>query len=244
MPIDDHPFDALNHQIKMEELSESPIGRGVLAIASKLPLPWPFDKAIDVLKEHIGADSRDRMGLMLETCMNEVRKHDNEIKCLREAASTAESREKVLKELILDAARRAEGTRAKDRVKRIGLILGNAVIEPKLPDGDEVEEMMRVAMELSDRDVRFLRDLIGVEGPLLERQEHIPRFDAHTSWERGPWGTRVDTEIDSVFSKLESYGLVARIPPPNNLNLYADFQNRYVLLKKGARFATLVREAG
>jgi hypothetical protein len=46
-----------------------------------------------------------------------------------------------------------------------------------------------------------------------------------------------------VFSKLESYGLVARIPPPNNLNISADFQNRYVLLKKGARFATLIREA-
>jgi hypothetical protein len=62
-------------------------------------------------------------------------------------------------------------------------------------------------------------------------------------WEQGFWGTRIIPEIDSVFSKLESYGLVARIPPPNNLNIMADYQNRYVLLKKGVRFVTLTREA-
>lgn len=63
------------------------------------------------------------------------------------------------------------------------------------------------------------------------------------SWERGPWGNKIDPEIDSIFSKLESYGLVARIPPPNNLNISADFQNRYVLLKKGERFSKLIQEA-
>jgi hypothetical protein len=61
-------------------------------------------------------------------------------------------------------------------------------------------------------------------------------------WEQGPWGTRIDPEIDSVFSKLESYGLVSRIAPPNNLNISADFQNRYVLLAKGLRFVDLVQQ--
>ena len=35
------------------------------------------------------------------------------------------------------------------------------------------------------------------------------------------------------FSKLESYGLVSSIPPPN-LNLMAEYQNRYGLLRKGS----------
>ena len=35
----------------------------------------------------------------------------------------------------------------------------------------------------------------------------------------------------------------SRLAPPNNLNILADFQNRYVLLKKGLRFVTLIREA-
>jgi len=245
MPIDDHPFDALEKQFQMEDLSVSPVGRALLAIAEKLPLDWPLDKAVESLKNHLAGDSLERMRLMLETCMNEVRKYDAEIRQLRERITNAEwqLREETLRGLVLDAARKAESTRAAERVKRIGLILANAAIELNPTDGDEVEEMMRVAMELSDRDIEFLRDLIKIQGSLLQTQQHVPRFQAYKSWEYGPWGKKIDTQIDSVFSKLESYGLVARIAPPNNLNISADFQNRYVLLKKGARFAALIQEA-
>jgi hypothetical protein len=176
--------------------------------------------------------------------MTEVRRNEGEIRKVRETMSPEESqaREEVSRELLLDAARKAESTRAKERVKRIGLILANAIVESK-PDADETEEMMRAAMELSDREIEFLRELVKIESSILETQGHIPRFEAHNSWERGPWGDRVDPEIDSIFSKLESYGLVARLAPPNNLNISADFQNRYVLLKKGLRFVILIREA-
>jgi hypothetical protein len=143
--------------------------------------------------------------------------------------------------LLLDAARKAENTRAKARVKRIGLILANAVVEPKPTDADEIEEMMRVATELSDRDIEPLRELVRIEGDAVRAQGRVARYDAHTRWEQGSWGTRIVPELDSVFSKLESYGLVSRIPPPNNLNILADYQNRYVLLPKGARFVDLVQ---
>ena len=245
MAIDDLQPDALRHQLEMEDLSTSAVGRTVLAVASKLPLPWPLDKAVEALKDHLVTDSLERIRLLLDTVMAELRKHDEEIRKLQKSmtASASDLREETLRGLLLDAARKAESTRAKERVKRIGLILANAAVESKPTDGDEVEEMMRVATELSDRDIQFLRDLIGVQGQLLQTGEHIPRYQAYMAWERGPWGNRIDTEIDSVFSKLESYGLVVRIPPPNNLNISADFQNRYVLLKKGARFAALIQEA-
>ena len=57
---------------------------------------------------------------------------------------------------------------------------------------------------------------------------------------KGSGGARTEIEIDSVFSKLESYGLVSRIPSPNNLKLMTEFQNRYVLLLKGLHSAELV----
>lgn len=245
MPADDHPFDALEQQFKMEDLSVSPVTKVVLKLVSLMPLTWPFNKAIECLKGHLAADSLERIGIMLKTCMNEVRKYENETRQLRDSRTAEESqaREEVSRELLLDAARKAESTRAKDRVKRIGLVLANAVVESKPTDADEVEEMMRVAMELSDRDIEFLRELMKIEGAMLQTQDHISRYEAHTRWEQGFWGARIIPEIDSVFSKLESYGLVARIPPPNNLNIMADFQNRYVLLKKGVRFVLLIREA-
>jgi hypothetical protein len=101
--------------------------------------------------------------------------------------------------------------------------------------------MMRVAMELSDRDIELLRELVRIEGEAVRTKGRLERYDAYTRWEQGQWGTRLDPELDSVFSKLESYGLVSRLAPPNNLNLMADFQNRYVLLGKGARFAQLIQ---
>jgi hypothetical protein len=245
MPADDHPCDALEQQFKLEDVSVSPVTRALLDFASSIPLPWPLDKAIEKLKQHLVADSQERYRLMLETCMNVGRKNDNELQQLRQSMSAEESQARidVSRELLLDAARKAESTRAKERIKRIGLILGNAIIESKPTDADEVEEMMRVATELSDRDIVFLRELIRIEGHILQTRDHIERPSAHVMWEQGFWRTRVDPEIDSVFSKLESYGLVARIAPPNNLNIHADFQNRYVLLKKGLRFADLIHEA-
>jgi hypothetical protein len=245
MAADELPFDALARQFQMEDLSLSPVTKAVLDLASFVPFGWPFDQAIRHLKGHLAADSLERIRLMLEACMNVVRKHESEIRQLRntKTAEEARAREEVSRELLMDAARKAESTRGRERVKRIGLILANAVMESKPTDADEVEEMMRVAMELSDRDIEFLRELMRIEGSGLQTQGRISRYDAHTTWEQGFWGTRVDSELDSVFSKLESYGFVARIPPPNNLNIMADFQNRYVLLKKGERFVTLLREA-
>lgn len=245
MPADNHPFDALEKQFQMEDLPVSPITKAVVNISSLLPTVWPFNKAVEVLKRHLAADSLNRIDLMIKTCMTEVRKHEDQMRKLFEARNGQESpaREEVSRELLLDAARKAESTRANERVKRIGLILANGIVESKPPDADEVEEMMRVAMELSDRDIEFLRELVRIESSLFQTQDHIPRYDAYTKWEQGWWGDRIDPEIDSVFSKLESYGLVARLAPPNNLTILADFQNRYVLLKKGLRFVTLIREA-
>jgi hypothetical protein len=243
MPADDHPFDALEQQFKMEDAFASPFSKAVLELASRLPLPWLLDKAVELLKQRLAADSHERIVLMLKTCMDVVRQHDEEIKRLRDKnPEVVEKRAEVLGELLLDAARKAGRTRAIERVQRIGLILGNAVVDTKPPNPDETEEMLRVAVDLSERDVVFLRELIRIEGQMLTSNDHIPRYQAYDAWERGFWGSRVDPEIDSIFSKLESYGLVARIAPPNNLNIMADFQNRYVLLKKGLRFDSLIRK--
>jgi hypothetical protein len=245
MAIDDHPYDALEQRFQVEDTFVSPVTRKVLSLVSTLPLPWPLDKAVSKIKDHLGADSTERIRLMLETCINEVRKHEDEITRLGGTMSTRdpEKRAETSMELLLVGARRAESTRDKERVRRVGLILANALVEPDTIDPDEVEEMMRIATELSDHEVKHLRELIRIEGHMLEAQDHIPRSGAHTTWEQGFWGSRVNPEIDSIFSKLESYGLVARVAPPNNLNIHADFQNRYVLLKKGLRFTKLIREA-
>jgi len=241
--IDDNPISSLQHQFKMEDLSTSPLAEMVANIVGKLPLPEPFKKAADFLAGHLQKQSEERVHLLLQTVADETVKCGVELDRLKKSVDENSERTKpeVMAELLMDATRKAQSTRAKDRVQRIGLILFNAIAEPKLADSDEVEEMMRVAMEISDRDIYFLKELVKIEGNLLDGRDHVPRYDAHTAWINGFWGDRVVPEVDSVFQKLESYGLVTRLAPPNNMNIMADIQNRYVLLPKGMRFVNLVR---
>ena len=90
----------------------------LVQLASLLPLGWPLDKAIGKLKERLAADSLDRIRLILETCMNEIRKHGETLRQLREALNEGEAEVRVnaLKELLLDGARKAEDTRDRERV--------------------------------------------------------------------------------------------------------------------------------
>ena len=126
-------------------------------------------------------------------------------------------------------------------MQRIGLILANSLAMVPAPAADDVEEMMRIAMELSDHEIKSLNDLVKVQGNKLHPAGRISRFDAWHSWPNGPWGERPNGEIDSIFSKLESFGLVTHVAPQNTQNIYADIQNRYALLKKGLDFISFIR---
>lgn len=238
MSIDDHPIDALRHHIELEDSSRSMITKAVIELAASMNLPWPLGAAVNKLREHIAADEKRRIEAMLDPCATEVLKMSGEIDRIRRELSEQESsdRSEVMKDLLFDAARKASMTRSLERVQRIGIILSKGVTERRAAAADEVEEMMRVAMELSDSDVEYLRELVRIEGSQVKSQGRIERYTAHTLWEQGFWNARPDGTLDSIFSKLESYGLVSRIPPSNNLNIMADFQNRYVLQHKGLRF--------
>jgi hypothetical protein len=232
----ENPIDALQKQFELEDSSVSPVPKIVLSVASRLPLPRMLDKLIRGLREQYATDSSERVRLLLETVIGEVQRHEREIQELRDDAGS--------RGLLLDAARRAASTRSLERVHRIGLILSGALMaSDRTNNDDDTEEMMRIATELSDSDIEFLRELVRIEGTMLQGRDHIPRYDAFERWTQGRWGDSIDPRVDSAFSKLESYGLVSRLAPPNNLTILADFQNRYVLLPKGLRFVDSIREA-
>lgn len=243
MAIDEQPFDALQRQFENEERAASPITNLLARIASGAPLPWPFDHAAERLKDRLGGQSIEKVVLLLQVLADQVHAHDDQLKKMRETTDRGEQRKRIeeLQYLLLDGARKAEATRSKERVRRIGVILANASVVSN-PDSDDVEEMMRVAVELSENDVICLRELVRIEGENLRNQGRITRYDAHNVWEKGAWSGLAGSETESVFSKLESYGLVSRVPPPNNVNLLADFQYRFALLPKGLRFVDFIKE--
>jgi len=150
MAIDDHPFDALEKHIKLEQSSASPITKLLLMLCSLVSWMWPFDKAFAFLKDRAGVDSAHKTGVMLEACMNEVRKHEAELQALRAALSPSaeKEREEATAALVVGAAQKAILTRSIKRIQRIGVILANGVTQQTLLP-DHIEEMMRVAMETS-----------------------------------------------------------------------------------------------
>jgi hypothetical protein len=246
MAIDDNPIEALRKQFDLEDSAKSPVTAGIVKAATELvkfgKVPVPLNAIIQRVAQLISNDSNERIKIMLETVADQVLKHDKEIREIQESQTVERARAKVeqVARLVIDGARRASVTRSVERVKRLGIILSQSIVDPTPVDEDEIEEMMRIATELADEDVKYLRELVTVHGRFVAENRHMERYTAYNEWERGPWGTRVDPKIDSVFNKLESYGLVSAIAPNNTLNISADIQTRYALLPKGLRFANLI----
>jgi hypothetical protein len=240
---DDLPYDALENLFNLEDASASPLSKILLKWLSRATLPPPFDKIFRTIKEMHGEDSVERILLLLKTLQDEMRRVTGLVESLYSSMLPEEidARSKTMFELLLDAARKAEQTRSQERIRHIGTILAGAAIDSEPVDADGVEEMMRVAMDVGDQEIVYLRELVRISGAIVAKDGRIDRKNAYDRWESGFWGTQPNPDLDSAFSKLESYGLVSRIAPPNNLNIFADFQNRYALLPKGLRFAESIK---
>ena len=246
MAIDDNPIEVLRRRFEFEDISKSPVSEVVVKITAELakllPLPFALQSILQKVDEKIRTDSVERIAIMLKTVADVVLKHDQDISQLRESQSVEQKKARDEQEarLVVDGARRASATRSITRVERIGIILARTISAPTLPDEDEIEEMMRIATELTDVDVTYLRALVSLQAKFLEGRSHVDRYNAYQSWANGPWGDRVDPTLDSVFHKLESYGLVSAIAPNNTFNVMADIQTRFALLPKGLKFAELI----
>ena len=132
----------------------------------------------------------ERINLLLETVICELRRVTviAEKPNLEISQEEIEARGRVVAELLLDAARKAEETRSYERIKRIAMILSGAVVQLEPVDADDVEEMMRVAMSLSDKDVLLLKELVRIMGVVVSKQGRIDRPNAYTAWQNGSWG--------------------------------------------------------
>jgi len=215
----------------------------LLSTLKLVPLPWPLSAGVEALDQQIESDRYDRLEVYVRTLAETTKavqdvagQHGRRLDHL-EAVQRAESTRK----LLVEGARRVAGTRAISRVVRIGIILARGVTEEKPPDEDEIEEMMRIARELTELDIDYLKELVTIYGATIKRNGRVDRYTAFQLWVQGRWSESRNPEIDSVCSKLESFGLVASIPGNNTFNVMADIQNRYVLLPKGLRFAELIK---
>jgi len=240
----DDPIEALEGQLELEDSSSSIISRALLTTLQLFPLPWPLSAAVEALDKQIDSDRYDRLKIYVQTIAGAMKAIqelvDRNSRRLDDIEAT--QRAKSTCKLLVEGARRVASTLSIPRVVRIGVILARGVTEEKLPDEDEIEEMMRIARELTEQDIDYLRELVRIYGEAVKKNGRVDRYTAFQFWVKGRWGESRNPEIDSVCSKLESFGLAASIPGNNTFNVMADIQNRYVLLPKGLRFTELIKQ--
>jgi len=106
--------------------------------------------------------------------------------------------------LLVDAERKARATLGETRIERIAKILCSSIrIEPT-PSAYQTEELMRVAMELTDNDVLVLRHIRDA----LERYNRLRASGVHSLIMPEVPGLTPDSVL-GICGKLQSLGLIA-----------------------------------
>lgn len=209
MAIDD-PISALQALNASDERRQSPlVGRAkqFLEVVKLLSRPGAeftlggIEAAVDWLSRR---EERNRWELV-DAIAEEMKRHGNDI---RRLLATSEEHRRFMAEempgLVLDALRRAEQTRAKERIRRLGQILVHAAEYGPQHGADQAEEMMRIAVELTDNDVLVL----GHIREALERYGRLPAGAPQNLMMPEVQGFTPDSVL-GICGKLQSLGLIA-----------------------------------
>jgi hypothetical protein len=217
MAIDD-PISALESLNASDERQRSPVSRlskPFLAIA-KLMVPGAVIGLAGVEAAENWVDGRAESNRQeLGAILADELKHAGAMIQKIILASEAQKRfvEDELPGLTVDALRRAEQCRAKDRIARLARILAHAAEIGARDGADLVEEMMTVATGLSELDVLILRQaLLEYHAETSTHKQEAQRAVAQRAWLRVSEKAGIpDDEMASVGSKLASFGLAARV---------------------------------
>jgi hypothetical protein len=232
----DDPIKAVESLIASDERLRSPITDKLVTIAKELRIP-----GASTLSGLIERRRRANWELLLRTAILELRYLIEHFDGLE--AKHKEFLKNDFGDLVVDALSKAERLRAKERVARIALILANAAEVGPSTDLDLTEELMRVATELSDIEVEFLRQMDSFHpypwqnpgGGLLTVHE------ANMNWsERHPQLSGVDnSEYSSIALRLQSLGLIEAVE--REVAIVGPDITPYRILRKGSAFIRFVR---
>jgi hypothetical protein len=156
--------------------------------------------------------------------------------------------------LVLDGVAKAQHARAKERVRRLGLILSHAYFEGDKKSADLTEEMMRIATGLDDDDVRVLDWLCEGMRRCYNPATGQVGFEEANDF----WGNREHNQgqfagqgkmlyglniagVMTCCAKLQGFGLVLQVRQ-NTGKTFAILP--YSPLKRGYEFLEYIARAG
>ena len=261
MAIDDNPLTVFKKQLENDELAK-PVGSGVIIRSAKIagavsqipPLrPLGFiAKGLDLVgkcltlgvptvEENLklfGELVEERL-IILET------KADNAEKFQRRTES-----EEFL-QCLASGVLQTQRTTQESRIKRMATILANGVKQDDLAP-ESLDDMMRAAAELTERDVNVLGLIYKMQKHLFSPHElnrdYGSRINAiHSLWEshwrneaRPSYQGMNGMNLNSSFARLQSAGLIASIGTASVLR--GPTMHDYELLPAGNKFYERLQE--
>lgn len=254
MPADD-PVSALQTLNESDERQRFPLWRlakpfaGILKLFSAFSGPGAAlaPGGLSIAIEWLNQRPIENLSELVNVIADELKYRGTQIESLMQKSDAHRDFVAVdLCGLVLDGMLRAEGVRAKDRIKRLARILVHAVEVGRHDLADYSEEMLRIATALDERDVLVLREFVRVQGGSIQKDTgRVTHYFAYTvvrdilgSLKRVGF---MQGEVDSICAKLESFGLVSKTE--RIVNITANDPTPYALLQKGLDFVEYIKSA-
>jgi len=239
MSVDDE-LSAIKSLNDSEERNRSPVANyakdAIAAIGVVVP---PLGAALGVIANALDRREASNREELVSALLKKVREHSG---ILARLTAQSEEHARFSKEefpgLVVEGLRRAESVRSIKRIQRFAAVLASSLQVGPRDGADFVEEMLRIANELSDVDVKVL----SLASEAFSKQREMGTQEADTVLAARAWTTMTTgitgDELASVGEKLQSFGLVTRIQGHTG-----DF-NSYRPLERGWRFIEYVRDRG
>jgi len=255
----DKPLDAIKTTFEAEERASSPLARYISPASEVLGLIPGLNlgvaavaKAASIFMEK---QSKDRFEAMLSVLEDEMERVNAKLADIGKMDQDREKFQQEFPNLVLDGLRKAEQTRGKDRVQRLGHVLGHAYQEGPRRPLDLAEELMRVAMSLDEQDILVLSWLCnGLRQYYSTVTGQVDHEHTNSFWGQVDQQGRTHTQgmpivpqgmangdVMSCCAKLQGFGLVVQVR--QNSSKVAPSTLPYAPLKRGYEFLEYIQGA-
>jgi hypothetical protein len=237
MAIDDE-IDAARVRIEYGKTTITPkvvstILEGLAAVGVTPAKPAAF------FMKKVFEQREDNTLFLLEATISKLRRLEEKVKTFSD--SHKQFVEEQLPRLLVEAVSKAERTGSKERIERLSLIVVHTVVKGPAADLEQVDEMMRVTVDLGHAEIDVLAKIYSVQGLELARTGFLPEMNlANSTWRdlQSAFHLFKSSEINSICAKLQSLGLVTQVPRiATTLDLTSI---PYAVLRKGADYLQAV----
>ena len=254
-----------NQMRRAEKQNKSPVNRllesaetavGIISISTGSVAIGGIAKAIGIAKRITSGlgvamleENLDHLGDATEAALSRVEKNlDAQGVRIEEIERRLNSNE--LFEGIRAATLQAQRTKDKKRLERMALILANGVAENDL-ESENLDDMMRAAVELKERDILALEFICSRQSKILEEAEKWPEqwYDkVRRDWQASGFDHGIATQqagsngvgLKSSLARLEAFGFIIAVPPVATVN--SPGREPYALLHEGQKFCERLQE--